>query len=59
MLQSIWIAHKTAICLVAAFLYSGLMSTMPPLPDNAGFFLRWMHDWLQFIGANWNKVRQK
>lgn len=49
-------AYSTQIWLLAAFLYSGAMSTMPPLPKDAGFLLRWAHDWLQFTAANWNRV---
>ena len=34
------------------WLYSSAMSQMPPLPSNAGFFLRWFHDTAQFLAAN-------
>ena len=54
---SFLIAHRTVIALLGAYLFSGAMSTMPPLPANCGWFSRWAHDWLQFVGANWNKVR--
>jgi hypothetical protein len=50
--------HMTTLWLLAAYLFSGAMSTMPALPENCGYFTRWGHDWLQFLAANWDKYQK-
>lgn len=47
-----WLGWATAI---VGFLFSGLMSTMPPLPKDAGYWTVWVHDFLQWMAANWPK----
>lgn len=44
---------------VAYFLLSALMSTMPPVSEKAPYIARWMHDFAQVLGANLNKVGQR
>lgn len=48
--------HSTAFSLVAAWLFSALFSTMPPIPEKAGYWLTWAHNFLQFAAANTNKI---
>ena len=48
-------AHQTTISLVSAWLFSGWMSSMPPLPANAPYALVWIHNFGQFIAANKDK----
>lgn len=52
--------HLTDTQIVAAYyLLSAVMSTMPPVPENAPYIVRWMHDFAQVLGANLNKVGQR
>jgi hypothetical protein len=48
---------STAVATVAAnWIVNGLVSTMPPLPANAGFWGTWAYRLFQFLGANWDKI---
>jgi predicted benzoate:H+ symporter BenE len=49
------LSNKTIILLGAGWLFSALMSTMPPLSSNAGYVATWMYRFLQAIAANFNK----
>lgn len=57
MLIQFYMAHKTEILLYAAYVFSAVMSTMPPLPESTPYFLRWIHDALQVLAANPNKAK--
>lgn len=48
-------AHSTSILLFAAWNFSAFLSAMPPLPENCGYFARWIHDYFQLLAANLNK----
>lgn len=37
------------------YLFSGAMSTMPPLAKDAGYFTVWLHNFAQWAAANWDK----
>ena len=49
-------AHKTELSVASLWLFSALLSTMPPLPEKAGFMLTWAHGFLQAIAGNINKI---
>ena len=49
-----FMAHPT-LWLACGWLFSAFCSTMPPLSDNAGYWTRWAHDFLQAVAANFNK----
>lgn len=51
--------HHTAIAVVGLWLFSALCSTMPPLNENASYFARWAHDFLQIAAANVYKIGQR
>lgn len=51
--------NHTDLILVGAFVFSGAMSTMPAIPENAPWIARWAHDFFQFLGANLNRVGQR
>lgn len=48
-------AHATVILLAAGWLFSAAMSTMPPLPEKAGFLETWVYKFLQAVAANFSK----
>jgi hypothetical protein len=52
LLSHAWVGWAVA---VGGWLFSGAMSTMPPLPKDAGYLLTWSHDFLQWAAANWPK----
>ena len=54
-LLAFWYAHSTSISLVAAWLFSAAMSTMPALPEKAGFLETWIYKFLQAVAANFGK----
>lgn len=61
-MKEIWqfiVAHHTAITLSVAWLFSAFCSTMPALPQDAGYFTKWAHDFLQTAAANVGKVGQR
>lgn len=47
-----WIEAHGFECLVAAFLFSGATSVMPPLPMGQGWWATWFYNILQLFGAN-------
>lgn len=51
------IANRTPILLAAGWGFSALCSTMPPLPEKAGYLLTWAHNFLQTAAGNINKIR--
>lgn len=58
MAKTIWdfiVAHQTPISLFLAWNFSAMMSSLPPLDPKAGYFTRWIHDYLQLLAANLNK----
>lgn len=48
-------AHSTTISLALAWMFSAAMSTMPPLPEQAGFLASWVYKFLQAVAANFSK----
>lgn len=54
-LTQFWQAHSTTISLALAWLFSAAMSTMPPLPEKAGFVATWIYKFLQAVAANFSK----
>lgn len=50
--------HQTVILLALAWNFSAAMSAMPPIGDDAPYFVRWVHDYLQIVAANLNKRMQ-
>lgn len=48
-------AHSTVISLGLAWNFSAAMNAMPPLSENAPYFVRWFHDYAQIVAANLNK----
>lgn len=53
------LAHAPEILLAAGWLFSALCSSMPPLPDKAGYLLTWAHSFLQAVAGNINKIGTK
>ena len=53
-----WAEHHTVIAITAAWIYSPAMSTQPPLTSNAGYYVRWLHDFAQALGANLNRMKE-
>lgn len=51
------LAHKTTLLLAAGWGFSAFCSSMPPLPDKAGYMLTWAHNFLQAVAGNINKIR--
>jgi hypothetical protein len=49
--------NKTPILLAAGWIFSAGCSSMPPLPDKAGYLLTWAHNFLQAVAGNINKIR--
>lgn len=56
-LEQYILANRTLIALGAAWGFSAIVSTMPPLPTNAGYWSTWVHNLLQTVAANLNRVR--
>lgn len=56
-LAQILLAHKTEILLAVGWGFSAICSSMPPLPDKAGYTLTWAHNFLQAIAGNINKIK--
>ena len=57
---SFLLSHKTALLEmipVAGWLFSAACSSMPALPDKAGYLLTWAHNFLQAVAGNINKIR--
>jgi hypothetical protein len=52
-------AHKVALAIAGGWTFSALCSTMPPLPEKAGYMLTWAHNFLQAAAANLNKVKNQ
>jgi antirestriction protein ArdC len=48
-------AHITIISLIASWLFSAAMSTMPDLPEHATFLQTWVYKFLQAAAANFQK----
>ena len=51
------VAHQEEFVIVAAWSFSALCSSMPPLPEKAGYLLTWLHNFLQAAAGNINKIR--
>ena len=49
--------NKTPILLALGWGFSAICSSMPPMPDKAGYMLTWAHNFLQAIAGNINKIR--
>lgn len=47
--------HYVMISAISWYLFSSAMSQMPPLPENASWFAKWVHDTAQVLAANPNK----
>lgn len=47
-----WIEAHGFECLVAAFIFSGATSVMPPLPMGKGWWTTWFYNIAQLAGAN-------
>lgn len=41
---------------VTYWLLCAILSTLPPLPPNSGFWLTWGYGFIQFLAANWGKI---
>jgi hypothetical protein len=52
------VAHHTVLTLGGAWVFSAACSTMPPLRPDAGYFVTWLHDLMQAIAANLNRVKE-
>jgi len=53
-----WLTHHQFIDgMLAIWLFSGLVSTMPPLDPTAGYWTRWLYGFLHFVAANWDKFK--
>lgn len=51
------LAHKTELSLMAAWLFSAIMSSMPPVDQTKICFAsRWLLSFAQFLAANLHKV---
>lgn len=51
-----WIEAHGFECLVAAFIFSGATSVMPPLPMGKGWWTTWFYNIAQLMGANLNNL---
>lgn len=50
-------AHIGMITLIAGKLFIMLARSQPPLSDNASYFARWFHNFLQIAADNDDKVK--
>jgi hypothetical protein len=50
-----FLASHSFLLLGMGWTFSAAMSTMPPLPNKAGFWQTWVYKFLQAIAANFNK----
>jgi hypothetical protein len=50
-------ANQTPILLALGWIFSAACSSMPALPDKAGYLLTWAHNFLQAAAGNINKIR--
>ena len=57
-LIAFYFAHQTIILLGAGWTFSALMSTMPALSPNAGYWATWAYKFVQALAANWHKLPQ-
>jgi hypothetical protein len=51
------VAHQTLIALTLAWNFSAFTNSMRPLSPNAGYWTGTIHDYLQVVGANLNKLQ--
>lgn len=52
-----FIKHQTEISLAGGWLFSAIMSSMPPVdPSKLSFPVRWLYSFVQFLAANLHKV---
>lgn len=42
--------------MIAYYLYISAVSSMPPLPDSAGYYRRWAFQFMHMFAGNWEKV---
>jgi hypothetical protein len=56
-LEQYIITNHTLILLGLGWLFSAIVSTMPPIKPDAGYWTTWLHNLLQVLGANLNKVK--
>lgn len=47
--------NRTVLLLALGWNFSAFLSAMPELPDDAPYFVRWIHDYAQLVAANLNK----
>lgn len=45
--------------IIAYYIYISIVGAMPPLPDSAGYYRRWMFQILHAIAGNWKTVMGK
>ena len=50
-------AHSYLLGAIGMWLFGALISTMPALPPNAGYGLRWLYGFLQALAANIDKLK--
>lgn len=50
-------AHAYLYGIVGMWAFGALVSTMPPLPDNAGYGWRWAYGFLHALAANLDKLK--
>lgn len=56
-MTSFLLTHKAELVLASGWAFSAICSSMPPLPDKAGYLLTWAHNFLQAAAGNINKIR--
>lgn len=49
-------AHSYLYGAIGMWLFSALVSAMPPIDSNAGYGLRWMYGFLHALSANLDKL---
>lgn len=48
-------AHQATFAVGGFWVFSALMSTMPPLSPTAGYWATWSYKFIQAVAANFNK----
>jgi len=56
--MSNWINSHGIEVLVIFYIFSGLVSTMPPLPDTSSYWAKWAFGFLHVLAAGWEKAME-
>lgn len=51
-----WVNTHGIEALIIAFVFASVISTIPPLPPNTGWWATWLYKTLQLLGASLDKA---